>query len=46
VLTTQLYFPGEPANDRDGIFNSALLMDVQDDAAGKVGAFNFILTLS
>ena len=46
VLTTQLYFPGEPANDRDGIFNSALVMDVQDDAAGKVGAFNFVLSIS
>lgn len=46
VLTTQLYFPGEPSNDRDGIFNSALVMDVQDDAAGKVGAFNFVLSIS
>jgi protocatechuate 3,4-dioxygenase beta subunit len=45
VLTTQLYFPGEPGNDRDGIFNSALVMDVQDDAAGKVGAFNFVLSV-
>jgi protocatechuate 3,4-dioxygenase beta subunit len=46
VLTTQLYFPGEASNDRDGIFNSALVMDVQDDAAGKVGAFNFVLDIA
>src|SRR5262245_32148272 len=46
VLTTQLYFPGEPSNDRDGIFDSALVMDVQDDAGGKTGAFNFVLSIA
>jgi protocatechuate 3,4-dioxygenase beta subunit len=46
VLTTQLYFPGEASNDRDGIFNSALVMDVEDGAAGKTGAFNFVLNLA
>jgi protocatechuate 3,4-dioxygenase beta subunit len=46
VLTTQLYFPNEPGNDRDGIFNLALVMDVQDDAAGKVGEFNFVLKMA
>ncbi len=45
VLTTQLYFPGEPANDRDGIYRPELLMDVQDMAEGKSGAFNFILDI-
>jgi protocatechuate 3,4-dioxygenase beta subunit len=29
VLTTQLYFPDEPENERDGIFDSALLMDIE-----------------
>src|ERR671923_286173 len=29
VLTTQLYFPGEARNAADGIFNQALLMQVQ-----------------
>jgi protocatechuate 3,4-dioxygenase beta subunit len=43
VLTTQLYFPDEPGNDRDGIFNAALVMDIQDDGAGKAGAFDFVL---
>jgi protocatechuate 3,4-dioxygenase beta subunit len=43
VLTTQLYFPGEPDNDRDGIFHPDLLMDVQDTGAGKQAAFIFVL---
>jgi protocatechuate 3,4-dioxygenase beta subunit len=42
VLTTQLYFPGEPGNRRDGIFNSKLLLDVSE-AGGKSGRFDFIL---
>jgi protocatechuate 3,4-dioxygenase beta subunit len=45
VLTTQLYFPGEPSNDRDGIFNPALVMDVRDDTVGKAGTFNFVLQI-
>jgi protocatechuate 3,4-dioxygenase beta subunit len=28
VLTTQLYFPGEPANQRDGIFRPELLVEI------------------
>jgi protocatechuate 3,4-dioxygenase beta subunit len=43
VLMTQLYFPGEPANARDGIFSQELLMDVQDAADGKTATFNFVL---
>ena len=43
VLTTQLYFPDEPRNARDGIFRPELVMDVQDVADGKTGAFNFVL---
>jgi protocatechuate 3,4-dioxygenase beta subunit len=45
VLTTQLYFPGEPANARDGIFDGRLLMDVRDAADGKEASFNFVLQL-
>jgi protocatechuate 3,4-dioxygenase beta subunit len=45
ILTTQLYFPGEPANDRDGIFDQALLMDVTEDAATKIGRYDFVLDL-
>lgn len=43
VLTTQLYFPGEPQNARDGIYNPALLMDVQEAGQAKVATFTFVL---
>lgn len=46
VLTTQLYFPGEPDNARDGIYNAELEMNVQDTADGsKSGTFNFVLAV-
>jgi protocatechuate 3,4-dioxygenase beta subunit len=45
VLTTQLYFPDEPDNIRDGIFNNALIMDVSDDTDGRQGTFNFVLAI-
>lgn len=45
VLTTQLYFPGDPGNERDPIFNRALVMQVQDTPDGKVAAFDFVLDL-
>ncbi len=43
TLTTQLYFPGEPRNQADGIFNQALLATVRDAPGGKVATFNFIV---
>jgi len=43
VLTTQLFFPGEAANDRDGIFDPALLMEVKDKGDAKEGTFTFVL---
>lgn len=43
VLTTQLYFPDEPANEWDGIFNPALLMDLQDTNNGQLAFFTFVL---
>jgi protocatechuate 3,4-dioxygenase beta subunit len=42
VVTTQLYFPGEPENRRDGIFNPKLLLDL-DEAGGKTGRFDFVV---
>ncbi|MGE3913719.1 MAG: intradiol ring-cleavage dioxygenase [Chloroflexota bacterium] len=45
VLTTQLYFPNEPANARDGIFNPELLMQIQDTDHGKTGTFTFVLAI-
>ncbi len=44
VLTTQLYFPDEPANASDGIFNPALVMDVQDADASETAFFTFVLS--
>jgi protocatechuate 3,4-dioxygenase beta subunit len=45
VLTTQLYFPGEPENKRDGIFNPKLVMVVRDGAGAKAANFGFVLNL-
>lgn len=43
LLTTQLYFPGEPANERDGIYHPSLLMTVNEADAGKEAFFDFVL---
>jgi len=44
VLTTQLYFPNEPGNARDGIFNASLIIeDYRDASGGKTGSFSFVL---
>ncbi len=45
VLTTQLYFPGEPGNARDGIFDRALVVALADAADGKAARFDFVLDL-
>jgi protocatechuate 3,4-dioxygenase beta subunit len=44
VLTTQLYLPDEPGNTRDGIYNPALLMTVQERTPDRILAwFDFIV---
>jgi protocatechuate 3,4-dioxygenase beta subunit len=43
LLTTQLYFPNEPANRRDGLFRRELLMRVADNRDGRAGQFDFVL---
>ena len=43
ILTTQLYFPGEPSNATDGLFNPHLLMTVQDITNGQAATFHFVL---
>ncbi len=43
ALTTQLYFPDEPENARDGIFDARLVMALADSAEGKRGVFDFVL---
>jgi protocatechuate 3,4-dioxygenase beta subunit len=43
LLTTQLYFPYEPGNEDDDLFNAELLMDVRDGADGKEATFDFVV---
>ena len=43
VLTTQLYFPGEPGNRGDRIFSPDLLVSMRRDASGAVAGFDFVL---
>ncbi len=46
MLTTQLYFPGEPENQRDFIFSRELVMKIREVDSGKLAAFDFVLDLS
>ncbi|MEM1242923.1 MAG: hypothetical protein AAGI45_24085 [Cyanobacteria bacterium P01_H01_bin.26] len=43
VLTTQLYFPGESANQNDFLFNPDLLMSLDAGNNIKRATFNFVL---
>ncbi|MEU6278859.1 carbohydrate-binding protein [Streptomyces sp. NPDC047028] len=43
ILTTQLYFPNEPRNNTDTIFDPRLLMTVRDGNGGREAAFDFVL---
>ena len=43
ILTTQLYFPGEPRNRKDSLFRPDLLMAVKDSEGGKAARFYFML---
>ena len=43
VLTTQLYFPDEPLNERDWIYDRRLLMTMSGAADGRFGRFDFVL---
>ena len=40
VLTTQLYFPGQPGNSRDGLFRPELVMQMKGRSQG---AFDFVV---
>jgi protocatechuate 3,4-dioxygenase beta subunit len=46
VLTTQLYFPGEPRNESDSIFDPALLMEVRGSGRFRTARFDFVLASS
>jgi protocatechuate 3,4-dioxygenase beta subunit len=49
LLTTQLYFPDEPGNRRDGLFRKELLMRVADGGGAKdskmAARFDFVIDL-
>ncbi|MEA5358613.1 dioxygenase [Amycolatopsis sp., V23-08] len=45
ILTTQLYFPNEPRNNTDSIFDARLLMTVRDNGSAKEAAFDFVLNV-
>ncbi len=43
LITTQLFFPGVTQNDSDGIFDPALLLNIQKSSDGLQGQFNFVV---
>ena len=43
VLTTQLYFPGEPGNARDSLFRRELLMSVTGGGPERAARFDFVI---
>jgi protocatechuate 3,4-dioxygenase beta subunit len=43
ILTTQLYFPGEPRNNSDWLFRRDLLLNIRDTNPGRLANFNFVL---
>jgi protocatechuate 3,4-dioxygenase beta subunit len=45
ILTTQLYFPGEAENRRDGLFRKELLIRTAKNAGSLAGRFDFVLDL-
>ena len=45
LLTTQLYFPGEPKNRSDGLFRRELLIRTAKNEGWLAGRFDFVLDL-
>jgi protocatechuate 3,4-dioxygenase beta subunit len=45
ILTTQLYFPGEPANSRDPLFRKELLLRTAKAGGVLTGRFDFVLDM-
>jgi protocatechuate 3,4-dioxygenase beta subunit len=43
VLTTQLYFDGEPRNRTDGIFDPKLVLSPVEIEGGRSAGFNFVV---
>ncbi|MBM4406746.1 MAG: intradiol ring-cleavage dioxygenase [Chloroflexi bacterium] len=45
-LTTQTYFPNEPSNARDGIFDANLVMALQETNDGRLARYDFVVSVS
>ncbi len=45
ILTTQLYFPGEPRNNTDTIYDPRLLMTMSNNGTTRVGQYDFVLNV-
>jgi protocatechuate 3,4-dioxygenase beta subunit len=45
ILTTQLYFPGEPENKRDSIFNAKLVVALNSSPGITTANFDFVVEL-
>jgi protocatechuate 3,4-dioxygenase beta subunit len=45
ILTTQLYFPNEPANRRDSLFRPELQMKIAQAGDGQAARFDFVLDI-
>lgn len=43
VLTTQLYFPDEPANTTDWLFHESLVLQMEQTESGPFGRFDFVI---
>lgn len=46
ILTTQLYFPNEPRNNTDTLFDPRLLMTVHNVPGGREATFDFVLDVA
>jgi len=43
VLTTQLYFPGEPRNMRDELFDQRLVLNIRGTADGRLCRYDLVV---
>jgi hypothetical protein len=43
VLTTQLFFPGEPGNERDDQFSPQLLLEIEKIGSERLGRYDFVI---
>lgn len=43
ILTTQLFFPNEPQNQHDRIFNPALVMNVRHKGEQELASYTFVV---